>query len=185
VCLCGFRLKNDSSDLAISKKDVAKMDIRKRSWRLSLTTLSNLLESPDLQFDFLCCDRRRRVTGLPILAIEKGHFMRTKAILTVLAFLTAVGVLAEANAGAAVDIPAISCEKPGDAPLQPTYDQQKRYDKKREAYKDCVLRYVDDMKKQADAQFETGKKYQDAANGAIDEFNTWANQVNTTLKKDK
>jgi hypothetical protein len=111
--------------------------------------------------------------------------MRLKAMCAALAYLASVAVFAESDTGASVQIPSISCEKPGDPPLQPTYEQQKRYDKKREAYKECVMKYVGDMKKQADAQFEAGKKYQDAANGAIEDFNTWANQINASLKKDK
>jgi hypothetical protein len=111
--------------------------------------------------------------------------MRLKAMLAVLTSFATVATFAESNTGASVQIPSLSCEKPGDAPLQPTYDQQKRYDKKREGYKECVMKYVGEMKKQADAEFEVSKKYQDAANGAIEEYNTWASQVNTTLKKEK
>ena len=110
--------------------------------------------------------------------------MKSKAI-AVLAIACCASIAFAEDTSAVAQIPSLNCEKPGDPPLQPTYDQQKRYDKKREGYKECVMKYVGDMKKQADAQFEAGKKYQDAANGAIEEFNTWANQVNTSLKKDK
>jgi hypothetical protein len=110
--------------------------------------------------------------------------MKSKVI-AVLAIAFCTSIAFAEDKSAAVQIPSLSCEKPGDAPLQPTYDQQKRYDKKRESYKECVMKYVGEMKKQADAEFEVSKKYQDAANGAIEEYNNWANQVNTTLKKEK
>jgi hypothetical protein len=110
--------------------------------------------------------------------------MKPKAIAVIVLACCASIAVAEDTSRVA-QIPSLSCEKPGDPPLQPTYEQQKRYDKKRDGYKECVMKYVGDMKQQADAQFEAGKKYQDAANGAIDEYNNWANQANTTLKKDK
>jgi hypothetical protein len=110
--------------------------------------------------------------------------MKSKAI-AVLAIACCASIAFAADTPALAQIPPPGCEKPGDPPLQPTYEQQKRYEKKRDGYKECVMKYVGDMKKQADAQFEAGKKYQDAANGAIDDYNTWANQANSTLKKDK
>src|SRR6185295_10123864 len=100
-------------------------------------------------------------------------FMRFKWIFTVLAAFATVTAFAESNTGAGAQVPPLSCEKPGDPPLDPSYEQQKRYDKKREGYKECVMKYVGELKQKADAQFEAGKKYQDAANGAIDEYNTW------------
>jgi hypothetical protein len=112
--------------------------------------------------------------------------MNLKAQLALVISIAASAAIAEDKAPVVpVNIPAVNCEKPGDPPLQPSYDQQKRYDKKREGYKECVMKYVADMKQRADAEFEAGKKYQDAANGAIEDYNSWASQFNAKLKKDK
>lgn len=76
-------------------------------------------------------------------------------------------------------IPANNCEKPGDGPgIQPSYEQQKRFQKKVDAYKDCINKYAAEMKKLSDEHFEIVKKYQDAGNAAINEYNTFATQLN-------
>lgn len=112
--------------------------------------------------------------------------MNFKVSFALCACIAACSALAEDKpTPAQVQIPPAGCEKPGDPPLQPSYEQQKRYDKKRDDYKECVMKYVADMKQRADAEFEAGKKYQDAANGAIEDYNGWASQFNAKLKKDK
>lgn len=78
-----------------------------------------------------------------------------------------------------VTIPPHACEKPVGGPgVQPTYEQQKRFQKKIETYKDCINKYVGEMKRQADEYFEINKKYQEAGNAAINEYNAYVTEFN-------
>ena len=80
---------------------------------------------------------------------------------------------------ALVTPPAHKCEKPVGGPgVDPTYEQQKRSQKKVDSYKKCINKYAAEMKTQADEHFEITKRFQDAANAAIDEYNAYANDLN-------
>ena len=88
-------------------------------------------------------------------------------------------VHAQQPAAPATSIPPLNCEKPGDGPgIQPTYEQQKRFQKSVESYKNCVDKYAAEMKKAADEHFEITKKYQEVGNAAIGEYNAYATQLN-------
>lgn len=76
-------------------------------------------------------------------------------------------------------IPAHNCEKPAGGPgVQPSYEQTQRFQKKVDAYKDCINKYASDMRKQADEHLEITKKYQDAGNAAINEYNAYVTDLN-------
>jgi hypothetical protein len=115
----------------------------------------------------------------------KGFSMNFKAALAVVLVCGVIpfAFAEDKSAPITVNVTPPTCEKPGDPPLQPTADQQRRFDKKRDAYKSCVMGFVDDMKKQAIAHEDAARKYADAANNAINEYNTWASEFNATLNK--
>ena len=91
------------------------------------------------------------------------------------------------QSSAPVAIPPHNCEKPAGGPgVQPTYEQTQRFQKKVDAYKDCINKYVSEMRKQADEHLEITKKYQDAGNAAVGEYNAYVTDLNTQLgSKDK
>lgn len=95
--------------------------------------------------------------------------------------LAAYVVLSAASAQtlAPVAIPPPNCEKPVGGPgPQPNYEQQKRFEKRIDGYKECVNKYAKEMRGQAEAHFEAGKRYVDAGNAAIDEYNAFVTELN-------
>ena len=85
---------------------------------------------------------------------------------------------APAAASAGV-IPTMNCEKPGDsAGIDPTHAQVVRFQKKVDAYKDCVNDYVKAMGAKANEYSALAKTYIDAGNGAIQNYNAYVNALN-------
>lgn len=75
--------------------------------------------------------------------------------------------------------PAHQCEKPVGGPgINPTFDQQKRFQKKVDTYKECINKYVDEMKVRSDEHFEITRKYQEAGNAAVSEYNAYVTSLN-------
>ena len=80
-------------------------------------------------------------------------------------------------------IPPMNCEKPGDsAGIEPNYAQQQRFQKKVGTYKLCVDDYAKAMSAKADEYVEIAKTYTNAANGAIDSYNTYVTALNAKQK---
>ena len=91
------------------------------------------------------------------------------------------------QAAGPVTPPAHQCEKPVGGPgIDPTFEQQKRFQKKVDTYKECINKYVGEKKALADEHFEIAKKYQEAGNAAIGEYNAYVTDLNAQYgNKDK
>lgn len=107
--------------------------------------------------------------------------MRNQLPLHWLAALVLVALLAAMNVFAqdtkppekvvASTVPKHGCARP-DAPAKFESDgQQKIFVKQMDGYRDCLMAYRNDMNKVAQAHI-------DAANGAIEEFNSFVNAIN-------
>ena len=80
-------------------------------------------------------------------------------------------------------IPAMNCENPGDsAGIEPNYAQIQRFQKKIDVYKLCVNDYAKAMGAKANEHVEIAKTYSNAANGAIESYNTYVTALNAKQK---
>lgn len=90
---------------------------------------------------------------------------------------------AAAPAANAVAVPPISCEKPPPTPgIDPGSAQIKRFQKQVEDYKTCVNEYARAMGVKSNEYAAQARAYAAAANGAIDEYNTFATDLNARSK---
>lgn len=100
------------------------------------------------------------------------HFIRLLSPVMLVAALNAFAQDAKApDKAAAASVPKHNCARP-DAPAKFESDgQQKIFVKQMDGYRDCLMAYRNEMNKAAQAHI-------DAANGAIEEFNSFVNAIN-------
>ena len=73
----------------------------------------------------------------------------------------------------------MNCEKPGDsAGIELSNAQVVRFQKKLDAYKNCVNEYAKAMGAKANEHAGLAKNYAAAANGAIEDYNVYATALN-------
>jgi len=89
------------------------------------------------------------------------------------------------TAAPAVQVPAMECENPGSAPLDKASPQMGRFSKKVEDYKICVNAYVKVTGAKSNEFADQAKAYNEAANKAIDDYNTYVTKLNEATKSDK
>ena len=79
-----------------------------------------------------------------------------------------------------ISVPTHTCEKPTGGPGldKSNYERQQRFQKKVDAYKDCINTYTKEMGNRAQDQYDLGKKYQEAGNAAINEYNAYVTDLN-------
>ena len=90
-----------------------------------------------------------------------------------------------AGAGAAVVVPAMTCEKPGALPLDRASPDMGRFQKRMDAYQGCVNEYARAQAAKANAYAAQSRAYGEAANKTIDDFNAYVADLNERTKGDK
>jgi hypothetical protein len=126
-----------------------------------------------------CCRVTRRYTHLQHYLTNAMSSLLSCVSLSLFVVLASFGAIAqdkkapEKAAGATVStsVPKHNCVRP-DAPGKFESDgQQKLFVKQMDGYRDCLMAFRNDMNKLAQAHI-------DAANAAIDEFNSFVNMIN-------
>lgn len=80
-------------------------------------------------------------------------------------------------------VPPLSCEKPPSGPgIEPGSAQIKRYQKQVDDYKTCVNDYARAMGAKSNEHAAQARAYAAAANGAIDQYNAFATDLNARSK---
>ncbi|MGI9025094.1 MAG: hypothetical protein ACR2GP_05860 [Burkholderiaceae bacterium] len=88
-----------------------------------------------------------------------------------------------APAATTVAVPPIQCEKPADTPLlDPSSAHLKRFQKQVDDYKVCVNEYSRSMGAKSNEYADQARAYAAAANGAIDDYNTYVTALNARAK---
>ena len=96
---------------------------------------------------------------------------------------TAAPAAPVAPAAPAVVISPMKCEKPADTPLlDPSSTHIKRFQKQVDDYKVCVNEYSRAMGAKSNEYADQARAYAAAANGAIDDYNTYVNALNARSK---
>lgn len=112
--------------------------------------------------------------------------IRPFASLTVLALLLASAAQAQQPAAPAaapnVDVPAMSCVNPGSPPLDRAGSDMTRFSKRVEDYKVCINEYTRSTGAKANELAAQSRAYADAANKAIDDYNTYVTALNEKTK---
>ena len=128
--------------------------------------------------------------NLESLFISRGARSSARATATAsLAFFAAVFALpagaqqAAPAPASAVVVPPMSCDKPADTPLlNPSSSHIQRLQKQIETYKLCVNEYSRSMGAKSNEAADQARAYAAAANGAIDDYNTYVTALNERAK---
>ena len=101
--------------------------------------------------------------------------------------LTSVAARAQTapSAAAVAQVPANDCQDPGSAPLNRAGPEMTRFSKRVEEYKVCTNKYVTAQGAKSNELADQARAYGDAANKAIDDYNTYINKLNEQTKSDK
>lgn len=84
-----------------------------------------------------------------------------------------------------VDVPPMTCTVPGSPPLDRAGSDMGRFQKRVDDYKVCVNQYTQSTGAKANEYAAQSRAYADAANKAIDDYNTYVTALNEATKSTK
>lgn len=83
------------------------------------------------------------------------------------------------------DVPVLNCTNPGFPPLDRASPEMGRFQKRVDAYKVCVNDYTKTVGAKSNELAAQAQVYSDAANKAIDDYNTYVTSLNEKTKSTK
>jgi hypothetical protein len=112
--------------------------------------------------------------------------IRSVAVLATCFAMTSVAhAQTPASAAAMAQVPVNVCQDPGNAPLDRASPDMTRFAKRVEEYKLCTNKYVTEQGAKSNELADQARAYGEAANKAIDDYNTYINKLNEQTKSDK